>query len=311
MKRAQVLYFGKGVPDPTGDEKSLDFYDPRLVARVFNDAGFSVYSINPQGLVAGTSIGLPTPEVGASMITSKLGRDVLANSSSYAVENWTGNQYLNRWAIDTGGFGFFTNDIRKAVRRVLAETSFYYVLAHKPLELDSVGNYRKIEVKLSRPDLELRHRGGYFATEPGTLELQDRTVLTAFLAPERFQAFPIMTEGRSSAESQLEVLVSFPFGAVEVARTSEGRYLQKITVSFAAFDSADRIIGFEEALFQLDLSESEWQELRQGNATVERTLDIERKRGGPKRLRAVAIVGQNRQIAAAVSDVQLADRSLK
>lgn len=64
----------------------------------------------------------------------------------------------------TGGRAYFnTNDISGSILEALNDGSNYYSLAYVPSDGKWDGKYRKIEVRLDKPDLRLYYRQGYFA----------------------------------------------------------------------------------------------------------------------------------------------------
>jgi VWFA-related protein len=76
---------------------------------------------------------------------------------------------LNALAVDTGGKAIFnTNDLKQGLTPAIKETSTYYLLAWKPdADSEKRSRFRNLEVKLvSRPDLTVRVRKGYFDLDP-------------------------------------------------------------------------------------------------------------------------------------------------
>jgi VWFA-related protein len=77
---------------------------------------------------------------------------------------------LNSLAIDTGGMVLFNiNNIGPAFDEIAADTNTYYVLGYQPLNTKFDGKYRRIEVRVKRPDLSVRARKGYLALSPSTM----------------------------------------------------------------------------------------------------------------------------------------------
>jgi len=86
---------------------------------------------------------------------------------------YTTGRVLNRWdrqdamadiARQTGGLAFYgSNDLKSAMLRSIQEGTNYYTVAYAPTNSDWNGKYRKIEIKVKGPHVELRHRSGYYA----------------------------------------------------------------------------------------------------------------------------------------------------
>lgn len=67
-------------------------------------------------------------------------------------------------AHDTGGFTVAkTNDLVTGIVRIGEESSSYYLLGYAPPTAPRDGRFRKIEVKVRRPNVVVRARRGYFA----------------------------------------------------------------------------------------------------------------------------------------------------
>jgi hypothetical protein len=70
----------------------------------------------------------------------------------------------------TGGRAFFNNnDLAAALRRAFDDARTTYLVGYYPSHHDWKGRFRRIELRLNRPDAELHYRRGYFAQpdEPG------------------------------------------------------------------------------------------------------------------------------------------------
>ena len=65
-------------------------------------------------------------------------------------------------ADETGGIAVVNqNDFDKALKRIDAETSDYYVLGYSSTNPDPLKRTRKIEVKVKRPDMRVISRTSY------------------------------------------------------------------------------------------------------------------------------------------------------
>jgi VWFA-related protein len=67
-------------------------------------------------------------------------------------------------ADNTGGHAVVnTNDFAPGIRQIFLENSSYYLIAYQPTKDVADGTFRKITVKVNRPDLEVRSRRSYWA----------------------------------------------------------------------------------------------------------------------------------------------------
>ena len=81
--------------------------------------------------------------------------------------------FLQVLAANTGGHAFVnTNEFETGVAQIFRENSSYYILGYHTPDPTADGKFRRIEVRVSRPDLEVRARSGYYA--PKAEDLQRR-----------------------------------------------------------------------------------------------------------------------------------------
>jgi VWFA-related protein len=114
------------------------------VTRAANRANATLYTIDPRGLIAGQDI---DEEVDT--------QDWLA----YVRETQDSLRVL---AEETGGIAVVNqNDFDKALKRIDAETSDYYVLGYYSSNPDPLRRTRRIEVKTTRQGLAVMHRTSY------------------------------------------------------------------------------------------------------------------------------------------------------
>ncbi len=292
--RKVLVFFGLGQENPDfGLGRGARRYDPIRVARAFNDAGFSVFALNPNGITASAFPGLPGPAAG---VTTPGGRLALAARLSFAGREWVRNSYLNIWSEATGGFAFTTNDLSMWVQRALERSGSYYLLsfAVPPEGLD--GKYHPLAVKVSNPNWRVLHRGGYYATVSAPHELEQRTLMTGLIFPERFNEFPLTLEAQLADSAELQVFLSFPFENIPLSTSSaSGKARQRIRVFLVASDGSGRVLGSREDTFHLEIDLGELQDFRVRNAEIERSI---RLTGLPRNLKAVVIVGENEQVSA-------------
>ncbi len=124
---------------------------------------------------------------------------------------------MESMAERTGGKTFFNrNDIDTGIRTSIDDGSSYYTLEYYPENKKWDGKFRRIELKLARPQVSLRSRQGYFALAPesmlGRNDEAERESFSRALdrdAPNssavRFQAGVVPP----SAQTQNKVIVNF------------------------------------------------------------------------------------------------------
>ena len=112
--------------------------------RAANRASATFYPIDPRGLVAGPDI-----------------------ADNVNVQDW--NEHVRKTHIslrtladNTGGFAVVNqNDLPKALQRIDADTSDYYLLGYYSSNTDPLHRTRLLEVKVTRPNIAVQHRPSY------------------------------------------------------------------------------------------------------------------------------------------------------
>jgi VWFA-related protein len=151
----QAQQCGGTAADPTRDVNGLrqneEFADADLarelwdLTRTANRANVTIYTIDPRGLVG------PLSDIDDNVDPQQWG-DFIRKSQDT----------LRTLAEDTGGIAVVNmNDFGKAIRRIDAETSDYYVLGFYSKNPDPLRKNRRLEVKVKRPGVQLIFRKEY------------------------------------------------------------------------------------------------------------------------------------------------------
>jgi VWFA-related protein len=137
------------------DRGSQQFADADLarelsdLTRAANRANVSFYTIDPRGLVGG-------PDLDENVDPVEYGNYVRKSQDSLRVI-----------AEETGGYAVINqNDFDKALKRIDAETSDYYVIGYYSSNPDPTKKNRKIEVKSKRPNVSVWARNSYSVKPP-------------------------------------------------------------------------------------------------------------------------------------------------
>lgn len=76
-------------------------------------------------------------------------------------------RFLKTLSESTGGFAVVdTNDPGPGIRQVIRENGSYYLVGFASTNPRAQGRFRKIEVRVNRPDATVRARSGYYETRP-------------------------------------------------------------------------------------------------------------------------------------------------
>lgn len=134
------------------DEAQADL--DRIVADAAR-AGVTIHAVDPRGLGRTAPAGaLAEPGPAGPLDVVSLGADDMFEDGP------------NRLAVDTGGRFIRNQDRVDAALSVIArDAGSYYIIGYTPTSAARDGRFRRIEVAVTRPGLEVRARKGYVAAE--------------------------------------------------------------------------------------------------------------------------------------------------
>jgi VWFA-related protein len=168
--RKVVLYFTPGFTIPQGMEEPF-----RSVISVANRSNVSFYPIDARGLTIGAQNSAAVSQMQGAAQASKdqmtsLGGTPVTREQAQVFDNVVNSSRANTQntlsmlAGETGGFLIAnTNDFRAPLRKIAEDLETYYEITYDPQIEKFDGSFRKITVKLDRPDLKVQSRSGYFA----------------------------------------------------------------------------------------------------------------------------------------------------
>ena len=158
--------------------------------------------------------------------------------------------YLLGIAANTGGRAIVnTNDFNPGLDRIFVENSSYYLLGYHPTNTRQDGRYRRLEVRVDRPGVEVRTRSGYEAERASTLakrkaELEASPLGVALAGvlpksdlPIQMSAAPLPLSGKR------EAAVAVVVGVRQPIRQGQARTVEKVDVQISAFNTDGRAFG--------------------------------------------------------------------
>jgi VWFA-related protein len=115
----------------------------------------SIYPVDARGLV--NYDGGQATTRGGVLNTSAMSGDSVAGVMNT-------QDAMKELALQTGGKAYYNrNDIDRAVSLASADGGAYYALSYTSTNKKFDGAYRTLKVEVSRPNVQVRHRAGYFA----------------------------------------------------------------------------------------------------------------------------------------------------
>ncbi|HEV2274639.1 MAG TPA: VWA domain-containing protein [Acidobacteriaceae bacterium] len=154
-EKKSLLYFSGGIQrDGIENQASLHAAINAAVR-----ANLSIYSVDTRGLQAISALGDAT--TGSLRGTGGFNGAALQNNID---SNFNTQEVMATLSSDTGGKAFFdSNDFSPAFERIQQDTSAYYVLGFRSTDARRDGRYRKLAIKVDRPDVRIEYRPGYYA----------------------------------------------------------------------------------------------------------------------------------------------------
>jgi hypothetical protein len=230
--------------------------DARVVIDTFHTAGLSGTVMPTQGVT------LATPQQGsATTVPPPMG-------SVFSWNDTAQGQYLRTISAFTGGRASIFQDIGKALELVNQTTRVQYLLGYYPKNENWDGKYRKLDVKVHRPDLKLSFRRGYLARD--SVQAYDRE---EFRAHSRITAaagwpedvkdvpFKVSTSRAADEAGKPSLTVSLAIDAAKVGlHHADGLYTGQLRISVYYSDSGRRPLGSVSAAVNLHVRQDRYRE---------------------------------------------------
>jgi VWFA-related protein len=236
-----------GVNIVRSGDGSLLVNEMRDVIAAATRANVSIYAVDPRGLYfpgdqAIQITGLPAD-------AEALGLGVFALQDELRVSQ----DSLRGLAEETGGFASVsTNDFGSAFQRIVDVNSTYYVLGYYSTNEKRDGRYRRIEVRLNRPGLDVNARKGYVAPR-GKAPAGKAVEASAGTSKELREALnsPLQESGLkmavfaaplkgTAAKAAVGIVTQFTgkqFGFTE----KDGKFTDRLEMSYVAIDKQGKM----------------------------------------------------------------------
>jgi VWFA-related protein len=204
-------------PPPLMTSSELMTRETALAARALNDADIAVYAIDARGLLG--ALASPTAKSPSFTTLEQVEKPI---------------DGIRKFAELTGGAAFFnSNDLGTAIRRAVEDSRLTYLLGYYTQNNTWDGKFRKIEVKVRRRGVDVRHRQGYFAIPqvlPGEGTRQD-AIMDALESPLEATALPFeVSVQRSGGKTALAIHLD---GTTPALEQRDGRWHGSLDVAVA------------------------------------------------------------------------------
>ncbi|MFQ5663656.1 MAG: VWA domain-containing protein [Terriglobia bacterium] len=268
----------------------------RRTTNMLADARIALYVVDARGLV-GTLIGDASNPLRNPVGNVRTRAELHEALARYSTQIEAPQQAMNHLAADTGGRAFYNrNDIDKAVALSVEDGSTYYALAYYPENKDWDGKFRRIQVKVARRGLRVRHRRGYYATDPTPPKEEAKTRQEKLLAvlndplPATAIAFRAQVPPPAPADPA-QVVVQFKVDPRTVAfeEVEDGRQRCNLDFLVAAVSPGGQVVAVAHQTLEARLRPETYAGVQQAGLPFRLALTL-----GPGRYRLRLAVRDNR-----------------
>jgi VWFA-related protein len=264
-RRKALILFSEGIEydiyDVFNNKSATDvMHDAREAVAAAQRANVAIYAVDPRGL---TQLGDESIQI-ASFPNNPQMRE--GSPAAFERELLLAQESLIALAEETGGRAAVrTNDIPGALARIANENGTYYLLGYPTDGSRSPGKFRKVEVRVKRPGLQVRVRRGYAPPDPKALartrdaEAKAGTspALRAALnnplpvgdLPVRIFAAPFKGTGKNAS---VLLAIEIDSGGLRFEERN-GLFNEKVEVSIVAVDYQGKVRGSDRQTLDLNL----------------------------------------------------------
>ena len=197
-----------------------------------NRAQVALYTVDSRGLITG---GVEARQRASARVAR--GGQL---QKAMQLETTLPQEFLRSAAADTGGRSVLnSNDLAEGMRRAWLDASEYYLIGYVPSSTPKKGKFHRIEVKVARPNIDLRYRAGYY--ESTEKEIATRDVTSALQTPGAFAHTGLEITARVEG-GQLRVTAFLPPAAVQFT-PKDDTHIGDISVHATLHDAGGKLVG--------------------------------------------------------------------
>ena len=290
-----------------------------IVARQASDAAaaatranVAIYAIDPRGLTAfEEAIDAPT-------LPNDISPSQFSVNSAIQDARRVSQQSLRTLAEETGGFAAINrNDFADVFARIVAENSTYYVFGYYPTNERRDGRFRSLEVRVTRPGLQVRARRGYVASsgrapEPAVVaadgEALSPAAARALSSPIPIGGIPLALFAAAYKGTAPNASIALALEMGEVDRftfvETDGIFNDRIEVAFLPIDADGDVRGDTKHVLTLELKPDTFARARERGLRVVSEVQLP---PGRYQLRAVAAEEGGNRSGSVLYDLEVPD----
>src|SRR6266704_2134643 len=254
--RKVVIWFSASFPlnlsvvDPADFDVYRSYADRvRTTTNLLSDAQVAIYPVDARGLT-GNLISDPSDTGRDANGRMALTVDAHMNANSKEVfERFNKEDSLAKVAQETGGRVFLnTNDFDRAIVESVRDSSTFYQVGYYPDHKKWDGKFHTIKVNVAGDGLAVRHRRGYYATDPEKWRKSGEEEMKAALEKDIISSTGVLFYARAmppsgKADVKVEFLVDPHTIAFEVQ--SENQHECNLEFQVQAFTPEGKLVKAE------------------------------------------------------------------
>ncbi len=258
----------------SGIVKTLSALPEQRKTVIFVSAGMPLDpgKITPQGMGVDTKPGA-LHEALFKELFAIIGDANRANVSFYGIDpgglrvnqSPLRHDFLRSVSLDTGGVPVLNaNDPTKQIDQIYQENQHYYMLGYQPSNPRTEGRFRKIEVRVNRPDATVRTRSGYYEPRKtsGSPAAAAPPVTAALQGPLPLGDLPLQMTAASFAGRSSKADVAIVVDAEERVPPGSEATTSDVEVAAHAYDTRWRLRASERFTARLGVQSGAGQPIR-------------------------------------------------
>jgi VWFA-related protein len=311
-RRKALLWFGEGVAydmfDIGGRQQASDVLESsRAAVAAASRANVAIYGVDARGLrgLGEETMQLTSP---AEDPTRSLGASALNE------EVFRSQQNLRRVSDETGGFAVVNaGDFSHAFERVVEENSEYYLLGYYSTNPNRDGAFRRVEVRVDRPDARVRARSGYVAsgtksesTRAGTDAEMPPGLRDALIGAVPVSGLPLAahTAAFKGPGDKTSLLVTVEYGSPAFDNLASDS--SRLVASAIAVEPGGKVAASDQSTIALNVRPETRQAMRAGGFRTHSRLELA---PGRYQIRVAALLGDTGLVGSVHEDVDVPDLS--
>ena len=280
----RIVKYGAEPSDPNyvSVENSFEI-ELQKTSSQLTDAQISVYPVDARGLVGSVvtdASSSGTDAMGIGRIAADYGSQVSSAMGSVQAAQAS----MEQMASETGGRAYFNrNDVDNAVALSVNDSNTYYMLSYYPEDKNWDGKFHKIQVKVNRPGLEVRHRNGYFSLNPTQWDKQRKEITNADLMSAMRPETPLSTmvifdtqviPPAKASKMQVPVDVIVDPRTLSPEDTGGGGKKYRVELHVAAYSQDGKLAANKDSAFEPQLTAEKYAAVQQQGFPLRSMIEL-------------------------------------